>query len=163
MATAAKFNVALRRARELKGLDEIAACSMFGLSVHEWADLENREDEWSAVTPAYVVRCIVSFFKIDWAAFYNWPTGTIRVPGPRDQDLAAFIRQIREKKELSRDAFAGRVGFHGAFADVIEAHAEGLLLWPLEPAMLLAKTFDIDGMSLAKRLLVPLHEALRGP
>jgi len=138
---AEKFNLALRSARELKGLDANAG-KMFGLSANEWYDLEQHVDEWSMVTPAYVIRCIVSYFEL-------------RVPTSRDQGLDGFIRKIREKNNLSREDFSDRVGFNATFAEVIEGHPEGLLLWPLEPAMLLARAFDIDGRSLAGRLLKP--------
>ena len=151
---AEKFNLALRSARELKGLDANAG-KMFGLSANEWYDLEQHVDEWSMVTPAYVIRCIVSYFELDWPAFYDWPSGVIRVPTSRDQGLDGFIRKIREKNNLSREDFSDRVGFNATFAEVIEGHPEGLLLWPLEPAMLLARAFDIDGRSLAGRLLKP--------
>jgi hypothetical protein len=54
---------------------------------------------------------------------------------------------------MSREEFADRVGFTAAFCDVIEGHPDGLALWPLEAALLLAQEFDIDALSLVERLV----------
>jgi DNA-binding XRE family transcriptional regulator len=135
-----------------RGIEERVAARMFGLSIHEYWDLETHPDEWFSVVPAHVIRCVVGFFAIDWRGCHIWRTGSVEVDaGPLDR----FLVQVREAHGLTREDFADRIGFHAQLAEVIEGHPQGLALWPPEVASRIARAFDIHEQNLVARLLDP--------
>jgi hypothetical protein len=131
-------------------MEGIDAATMFGLSASEYLDLEVHDDEWATVAPAGVISCVAGFFGIEWWACAAWRSGSFKSIGNR---LDEFCRELREANGLSREDFSDRVGFNPSFCEVIEGHADGLSLWPVEVARLMAQEFDVDERALIGKLL----------
>lgn len=148
----ATFNVMLREARERASLSETDAAAIVGASPMGYWDLEHHEDEWTFVIPAISLRPLIALLKIDWRSARIWREGGAEVPTDR---LDAFLRASRERLGMSRDEFADKVGFLPAFVEAIEGNPDGLALWPLEVAFMVAEALSLREVSLAERLIMP--------
>lgn len=152
MGVTVPFNETLKDARERLGIPPSRAAAMLCMSEMEYYDLENYDNEWRVVVPAFVIGFAASIFEIDWRNSHDWPRegGT-----DASMPLNEFLTSIRKSRGATKEEFAARIGFSSSFVEVIEGHPSGLALWPVEVTILLAQAFDVRVLSLAECVLEP--------
>src|SRR5215216_1700139 len=106
--------------------------NLLDVTIGSYFDLEASPTEWRMVLPLYKLRFLISLLEIDTTPI----TGSASVHFDGILDASTLIRSLREKKKISKEVFADRVGFYPVFSDIVEEHPLGLELYPLEVAML---------------------------
>jgi transcriptional regulator with XRE-family HTH domain len=140
-------NEILKKRRVQMGLSEQDVCLATGLSVHEYADIEDYPTEIIAVTPLEDVKAICRVLALDLLEFLD-----VRCPfcgrgvscqdeylGPRNQ----LIRTQRERYGLSRRELADRLGFEEFAVAEMEQKEEFLESWSIDLIEALAKALNL--------------------
>lgn len=140
---------ALRTRREAIGMSRERLAHILGLSAMSLYDLEAYADEWHTVTPFATVMTACRLLGIDLLAHIP-PTDREPIIGRTAPGDA--IRHFRERRGLTLDAFAGRVGIAIAGATAIEI-GDCLTLWPFDVTAFVADALAIDCRSFVEKTM----------
>lgn len=93
------------------------------------------------VLPFCKLRFALALLEIDLAI----AIGSVDDVGRLGQyaSVSDLVKAFRERLGLSKEKFAGIVGFENVFVDIVERHPLGLELYPAEVAILVARALGI--------------------
>jgi transcriptional regulator with XRE-family HTH domain len=146
------FHEELKARREALGFDANRVAQVLGLTPMSYFDLEMHSDEWQIVTPLYVVRFVCRWFELEFLDYVEATQGgRLYRPTPSH----TIIRERRQAKGLSEEAFADACGFHPAFTSIIET-IDGVALYPFEISRIVCRVLALEQKSFAQFSLLSI-------
>lgn len=139
-------NELLRAQRTRLGLAETEVARRAGLSLDEYRDVEQHEDEALQVLHLRKLRLLCSVLALDPFDLFDVPcafcagTDAGLVPGGRRHEV---VRSRRVALGLSQDDLAERIGFEVGVVDDIERDPDYLEGWSVELVLSLARVLAV--------------------
>jgi transcriptional regulator with XRE-family HTH domain len=123
-----KINNAIKAQREKLGLTDIDVAKSAGLSIHEYADIEQYEDELKTVTHLCQVRRLCAVLEIDLYDLFNLDVvlSNEGIPVPK------LVREKRKLLDISKAELAEKIGFEELVIDQIENQDDFFEDWSFE-------------------------------
>lgn len=140
---------ALRLRRQSIGMSEARLAGILGVSDMSLYDLETYADEWRMVTPFATLMTACRVLELDLLA--TIPSSD-REPIVERTSPGDTIKKFRERRGLTLDVFADRVGMERAGATAIEI-GDCLTLWPFDVIALVADVLEIDCRSFVENTM----------
>ena len=124
-----KPNELIKMQREKLALTEVDVAKQVGLSIHEYADIEQHEDELFTVTHLGEVRKLCDLLNIEICDLLGLDCSLVTGKHIKPNKL---VHDKRISLELSKAQLADKIGFETLVIDQIENDAGFLEGWSFE-------------------------------
>ena len=131
----------INRRKELNLTSVEVACDS-GLTIHEYDDIEDYEDEIISVVPLSSVKALCRVLSIDIYDLLDLSPDEINTR-TFSYSGSVLLRRSRQEKGLSQEQLSDMIGIHCWSIKEIESDVKNLDKWVIVDVMLLAKALGI--------------------
>jgi len=136
----------IRARRTELGLSDLEVAQLAGISIHQYADVEQHADEFTSVLTSLEAKQLCEVLHLNLAELIGvGPLVTDLSPHLSDQqiDRNLLISKRREELRISQHDLAESLGFEDGVIDQIERDPNYLNNWPIELIISLANELNL--------------------
>lgn len=140
-----KISDAIRGKRIELGLSDLSVAQRAGLSIHEYSDIEGRDDEFTTAIPLETARRVCNALNLNFRALL----GLSDMIATADK-ISDVVREARTNQGMSQLALGDAIGFSEETIRSIESSPNFLTTLPIVVVFDLERVLGIERGSLVR-------------